>query len=263
MKHESLFRRGLLAASLAACVGLPAGSAIAADELNPYADEVLRSMSTFLAGTKAFSVSADISNEFITTEGQKLQLNSRAELLIERPSRFHTTRKGRFADAALFYDGAQLTLHGKTLNAYVQKDVAGGIDDAIRALERETGMSLPGADLLLADPYKALASGAVSSGYHGRAFVGGVETHHLAFRTPDVDWQIWVKAGDEPLPMKYVITTKWMTGAPQYSVQLSNWNTKPVIAPGAFEFVAPKGVERLRAIPVDETGEIMTRQEGK
>jgi hypothetical protein len=262
MKPESSLKRGMLAASLAASCCLPVAPA-AADELNPYADEVLRSMSTFLAGTKAFSVSADISNEFITTDGQKLQLNSRAELLIERPSRFHATRKGRFADTALFYDGARLTLHGKTLNAYVQKDVAGGIDDAIHALERGTGMSLPGADLLLCDPYKALTSGAVSSGYHGRAFVGGVETHHLAFRTPDVDWQIWVKAGDEPLPMKYVITTKWMTGAPQYSVQLSNWNTKPVIAPGAFEFVAPTGAERLQALPVDEMGEITTKQGGK
>jgi len=263
MKHESLLKRGLLVASLAACVGLPAGPAIAADELNPQADEILRSMSTFLAGTKAFSVSADISNEVLTTEGQKLQLNSHATVLMERPSRFHVTRQGKFADVELFYDGTRLTLHGKTLNAYVQKDVAGSIDDAIRAIEQGTGLSLPGADLLLSDPYKALTSGVTSSAYHGKAYVGGVETHHLAFRTPKVDWQIWVKAGDEPLPMKYVITTKWMTGAPQYSVQLSNWNTKPAIAASRFKFVAPKGAEKLEALPVDETGEITDKKESK
>ena len=263
MKHESLLKRGVLAASLAACFGLPAGSAIAAEGINPDADEILRSMSKYLAGTKAFSVSADIGNEIITTDGQKLQLNSRAELLVERPSRFHITRQGKFADAALFYDGAKLTLHGKTLNAYVQKDVAGTLDDAIRALEQGTGLNLPGADLLLSDPYKALTSGVTSSGYYGKAYVGGVETHHLAFRTPKVDWQIWVKAGDEPLPMKYVITTKWMTGAPQYSVQLSNWNTKPVIAASRFKFVAPKGAEKLETLPVDETGEITDKPEGK
>jgi len=220
-------------------------------------------MSNFIAGTKAFSVSADISNEVLTTEGQKLQLNSHATVLMERPSRFHVTRQGRFADAALFYDGARLTLHGKTLNAYVQKDVAGTIDDAIHALERGTGMSLPGADLLLSDPYAALTTGATSSGYFGKAYVGGVECHHLAFRTPKVDWQIWVKAGAEPLPMKYVITTKWTTGAPQYSVQLNNWNTKPVVTPDRFKFVAPKGAEKLEALPVDETGEITVKQEGK
>ena len=263
MKHESFLKRSFLAASLAASFCLPAGPAIAAEGLNPDADEILRSMSRHLAGLKAFSVSADIGNEILTTEGQKLQLNSHADLLVERPSRFHITRQGKFADVALFYDGARLTLHGKTLNAYVQKDVAGTLDDAIRAVEQGTGLSLPGADLLLSDPYKALTSGVTSSGYYGRTFVGGVEVHHLAFRTPKVDWQIWVKAGDDPLPMKYVITTKWMTGAPQYSVQLSNWNTKPAIAANRFKFVAPKGAEKLEALPVDETGEIMDKQGSK
>ena len=143
------------------------------------------------------------------------------------------------------------------------EDLKGSTDDAIRVLELGTGLGLPGADLLLSDPYTALTSGVTSSGYYGKAYVGGVETHHLAFRTPKVDWQIWVKAGDEPLPMKYVITTKWMTGAPQYSVQLSNWNTKPVIASSRFKFVAPKGADKLEALPVDETGEITDKQESK
>jgi hypothetical protein len=263
MKRESLWKRGILAASLTAALGLSAGSALAAGELNADADEVLRAMSTHLAGLKAFSVSADISNEVLTTEGQKLQLNARSDLLVERPSRFHATRQGRFADAVMTYDGATLSLHGKNLNAYVQKDLKGTIDDAIRAIEQGTGLTLPGADLLLSDSYSALTSSVVSSGYYGRAFVGGVETHHLGFRTPKVDWQIWVKAGNEPLPMKYVITTKWMTGAPQYSVQLSNWNTKPVITPSRFKFVAPKGAEKLEALPVDETGELMDKQESK
>jgi hypothetical protein len=263
MKHESLLKRGLLAASLAVCFSVPAVPAIAADELNPDADEILQSMSNFLAGTQAFSVSADIGNEVITLDGQKLQLNSHADLLIKRPSRFHVTRQGRFADAEMFYDGAKLTLFGKTLNAYVQKDVTGTIDDAIHAIEQGTGLSLPGADLLLSDPYTALTSGVTSSGYYGRAYVGGVECDHLAFRTPKVDWQIWVKAGDEPLPMKYVITTKWLTGAPQYSVQLSDWNIKPVIAPEQFTFVVPNDAEKLEALPVDETGEFTVEQEDK
>lgn len=263
MTLEPFSRHGLRAASLTLVIGLAAGSAIAADGANPDADEILRSMSGFLAHAKAFSVSADISNEIITLEGQKLQLNSHSDLVFERPSRFYVTRQGGFADAALFYDGAKLTLLGKTANAYVQKDVAGTTDDAIHAIEQETGLNMPGSDLLLADSYAALSAGVISSGYYGKAYVGGVECHHLAFRTAKVDWQIWVKTGNEPLPMKYVITTKWMTGAPQYSVQLSNWNTKPVIASNRFTFVVPKGAIKLEALPVDETGEITVKQENK
>lgn len=263
MKQESLWKRGLLAASLTAMLGFSATSALAAGELNADADGILRAMSTYLSGLKAFSVSADFSNEILTTEGQKLQFNARSDLLVERPSRLYVTRRGRFADAALFYDGVMLSLYGKTLNTYVQKDLKGTTDDAIRAIEQGTGLSLPGTDLLLSDPYAALTSEVVSSGYFGRAFVGGVETHHLAFRTPKVDWQIWVKAGNEPLPMQYVITTKWMTGAPQYSVQLSNWNTNPVISPAVFNFIPPMGAVKVEVFPVDETGEILDKQEGK
>ena len=263
MKQESLWKRGILAASLGAVLGFPAGSAFAAGELNPDADQILRSMSNYLAGLKAFSVSADIRNDILTAEGQKLQLNASSQLLIERPSNFRAARQGRFTDMVMNYDGAKLTLYGKLLNAYVQEDLKGTTDDAIRTLEAGAGVNLPGADLLLSDPYAALTSGVISSGYYGRAYVNGVETYHLAFRNPKVDWQIWVKVGNEPLPMQYVITTKWMTGAPQYGVQLSNWNTKPAIAASEFKFVAPKGAEKLQMFPVDETGEITGKPESK
>jgi len=244
-------------------VGACAGSAVADEGINPHADEVLRAMSRFLAATPAFSMSADIGNEVLTVQGQKLQFSSSATAVVQRPSRMHITRQGRFADAEAFYDGKQLTLYGKTANAYVQKEVAGTLDTALNALEKGLGIGLPGGDLLVADPYAALTAGVTSSGYYGIAYVGGVAAHHLAFRTPKVDWQIWVKEGNEPLPLKYVITTKWMTGAPQYSVQFSNWNTKPAIAASRFSFVAPKDAVRLDALPVDEMGELSAPQGSK
>jgi hypothetical protein len=201
-------------------------------------------------------MSADISNEVVTLEGQKLQFNSSATAVIQRPSRMHMTRRGRFADAELFYNGQQLTLYGKSVNAYVQKDLAGTLNQALDALEAGIGISLPGGDLLVADPYAVLTSGVTSSSYYGIAYVGGVAAHHLAFRTRGVDWQLWVKEGNEPLPLKYSITTTWTTGAPQYSVQFSNWNTKPSIPANRFTFVAPKDATRIDALTVDEMGEL-------
>ena len=61
MKHECGSRRGLVAAILAIVV-LAAGPMMAGQAMNPDADEILRSMSSFLSGTKAFSVAIDISN---------------------------------------------------------------------------------------------------------------------------------------------------------------------------------------------------------
>ena len=266
MKHHKLAehaKNGLLVASLAVGFGLSTIPAHAASDLNPHADEILRSMSKFLAGTQTFSVDADIGYEIVNHSGQKLQFNSRSTVLIDRPSRFHVTRKGRFADADLTYDGAKLTIFGKNLNAYVQQDLPGTIDDAIRGVEMLTGLSAPGADLILSNPYAILSSGVISSGYYGKAYVGGVETHHLAFRTDKVDLQLWVKDGDEPLPMKYVITSKWITGAPQYSIALSNWNLQPQFTVQQFAFSPPQGAKKIDALMVDEAGEIVLSEEEK
>jgi hypothetical protein len=263
MTNESTGRRSLRAASLALAFSLLAASAMAGEAINRDADEILRSMSTFLGGAKAFSVSADIGNEVVTKDGQKLQMMSTANALLARPSRLHLARRGKFADAEAFYDGKTLTLYGKTANAYLQKDVAGGIDDALNVLEKDIGISMPAGDLLLANPYAALASGVTSSGYYGVEYVAGVRCHHLAFRSASVDWQLWVKAEGDPLPMKYVITSKDVAGAPQYSVRFSNWNLKPVISAKRFTFVAPKGAQKQAALLIDETGEVVVKQEGK
>lgn len=263
MKQQVMGRPALRVAVVAVVFGVCAGSASAAEGMNPDADEILRAMSKYLAGLQAFSVTSDIGNEIITLEGQKLQFNSSATAVIQRPSRLYMTRRGRFADAELFYNGQQLTLYAKTANAYVQKDLPGTLNQALDAFEAGMGIGLPAGDLLVADPYAVLTKGATSSSYYGIEYVGGVAAHHLAFRTPIVDWQLWVKEGSEPLPLKYSITTKWTTGAPQYSVQFSNWNTKPAIAANRFTFTAPKDAIRIEALTVDEMGEPSLPQGGK
>lgn len=263
MKRQSLPTRALLGASLAAALGMVVMPAIAAAAVNPDADEILQAMSRYLSGIKAFSVSADVGNEILSQEGQKLQLNSSATVVLERPSHLYISRQGKAADATLLYDGRRLTVYSKTINAYVQRDFAGTNDAALAAIESGTGLNLPATDLLLSDPYAALSPGVTSSGYYGTGYVGGVECHHLAFRKANVDWQLWVKTGDEPLPMKYVITTKWVTGAPQFSVQFRDWNTRPVVAAGRFGFAAPEGAKRLEKIPVDEAGDILAQPEDK
>ena len=263
MSAEGISKRGLLAAAVALVAGLAAGPAIAQGGINKDADEILRAMSTFLGGTKAFSLAAHISNEVISKEGEKLQMNSYATVVFQRPSGFYFHRQGRLADVEAFFDGKTVSLFGKNRDIFVQKEVAGTTDDAFAVITSQIGIDLPGVDLLAAGPYAVLSAGVTSSGYHGTDYVGGVECHHLSFREDEVDWQLWVRTGDEPLPMKYVITTKWLTGAPQYSVELSNWNLKPVIPAGRFTFAVPKGATKLEALAVDEAGELTLGEENK
>jgi hypothetical protein len=242
-------------------ISLATVPAMSAEGIVPDADRILQSMSSYLGAIKAFSVNADIDLEIVTKKGQKLQFSSMGTAAMERPAKFHITRKGLIADAEFIYDGKTLTLHGKNLNVYAQIQMSGTIDDAILLFEWETGLTAPGADLFFADPYAILSHGVESGVYIGTAYVNGVECHHLAFREANVDWQLWVQVGDQPLPMKYVITSKWITGAPQYEIRLRDWNTSPKIKDGQFKFSVPKGARKLGTIPVNEMGEFTSPEE--
>lgn len=250
-------RQAVLAAGIIMSCGFAPACVFGADSIDPESDKILRSMSTYLGGLSAFRVNADVDNEIIDLQGQKLQLSSSATAVIERPTKFHMTRHGVFADAEIIFDGKIVTLHGKNQNVYAQIEAPGSIDDAFEAVQFETGLDLPGMDFLYADSYPLLTSETMSSTYHGSAFVEGIECHYLSFRKAKVDWQLWVQAGDTPLPMKYVITTKWMTGAPQYSVRFRDWDTQPKIEANQFSFTIPKGAKQLDALTVNEAGELI------
>lgn len=262
-KRDVIMRAGGLKLLLGIIIStfIWAAPTFSATETGPDADQVLQSMSSFLAGSKVFTVNADIDFEIISQAGQKLQLSSFAQLVMERPNKFHVQRQGAFANTEFIFDGQTLTLYGKNLNVYCQMDVPGSIDDAIVMVELTTGLNAPGADLLFSDPYAVLAPEIKRSDYLGTAYVNGVECHHLAFRQAKVDWQLWVRTGNMPLPMKYVITSKWQTAAPQYEIRFRDWQTSPRIALGQFSFKVPEGARKLENMVVDEIGEIYLEED--
>jgi hypothetical protein len=85
----------------------------------------------------------------------------------------------------------------------------------------------------------------LTSGYAiGYAKINGVDTVQYAFRQGDIDWQIWIRQGDKPLPVKAVITTTSDEAQPQYSATLA-WNTNAEFAKDAFAFKAPKDAKPI------------------
>jgi hypothetical protein len=254
---ECVSLRGVLqTVALVALICLSAGPAMGAGEIDPDADEILRSMAKYMGGLKAFSASADIDVEIIDLQGQKLQFSSSGTLLHVRPGKFYSHRRVPTGAFEMFYDGRTMTMFSKERGAYFQIAAPPTLDEAIGAFQLETGFQLSGDDLLFTDPYPGLMNDVVSGSYIGTSWVNGVECHQVAFRAAKVDWQLWVQTGDKPLPMKYIITTKWLTGAPQFSVRLGDWNIDPEIPPGRFDFKPPPGVRRLESLKVNELGEV-------
>ena len=258
---SSQLRHAVGIVATAASLSLSIGSVTnAQDAMDPDAASVLAEMSKHLGGLKAFAADYDVDIDTISEDGQKLQFSSSGEITVERPDKLYATREGAFVDAEIVLDGKSISIFGKHLNGYIQFP-ATTIDEAVGAIRDNTGFDAPGADLLGAKPLDPDVTDLVSGEHVGMAFVDGIEAHHLAFRGKSVDWQLWVQADDEPLPLKYVITSKWVYGAPEYTLRLSGWDSAPQVASDLFTFEPPADAKVLDSVDIDGTGQFINEAE--
>ena len=200
------------------------------------AAHILKAMSDYVASQKSISATFDSAIEVITPDLEKIQFNSSGQLQLMRPDKLRVRRTGGYADVELVYDGKTVTLSGNNANAYVQQDMPGSVDQMIDEVQARLGASMPGTDLLLSNSYDVLMADVIDAKHIGQGVVDGVECEHLAFRDAETDWQIWVETGPRPIPRKYVITSKAVAGAPQYTLLIKDWKTDVAASADAFVF---------------------------
>lgn len=248
------------AAMIGVCIlaSMPAARAQAA--VDEDARRVLSSLSSHLGGLQRFSVEYGAVDEVVTDQGEKLQFLHSGRLTVQRPDRLHAVRSGASGTSEVFLNGrGEVFLFGRHDQAYLQLP-ASSIPAAIDAVH-DLGFDAPGADLLVARPFDSAIIDVASGTHVGMTFIDGVEVHHLAFRGAEVDWQIWVMTGDRPLPVRYVITSRTMAGAPQYTLHLRTWNMAPNITAGEFDFAPPQGARKLdpASVTVNAIGDMVLR----
>jgi hypothetical protein len=206
---------------------------------------LLKAMSDYLAAQQVISLSYDSIFEVVTDEKQKLQLATSGTVDLVRPNKIRTTRLSGFSNTEMVFDGTTLSFLGKGQNAYIQAEVPGTIDNLIDQLRDKFHRQLPGADLLIQNVYDVLMEDVTNVKDMGSGIIGGVECDHLAFRSADTDWQIWIAQGDKPYPCRYVITSTGVDQAPQFTMEIREWNAGG--AEGDFSFTPPAGATRIEA----------------
>jgi hypothetical protein len=238
--NRSISRLTAATLALLATLILVPGHARAEDD----AKAILKKMSDYIAGQQNFTVAYDSDVEVITPDVQKIQFTNSAQMRVSRPDKIQAERKGGYSDVALFLDGKTLSILSKHANAYSQGNAPGSIDDTVKFLRDDYGAEIPGADLVLSNVFDALSEGVLDAKHIGEGVVDGVECEHLAFRNADTDWQLWVEKGDRPIPRKYVITSKAVAAAPQYTLRIKEWKEEQAPA-DAFTFTAPTDAKKV------------------
>ena len=232
MRRRTVFTGMIMATAL-----LAAGPGVQAQEND--ALSILKAMTDYVSSQSTIEFTFDSDIEVITPELEKIQFTNSGGASLSRPDKLHAHRVGGYSDVELFFDGKTVSVFGKSSNGYAQFDGPATVDQLIEALRVGHGVALPGADLLLSNSYDVLVADVMEAKHIGRGVIGGRECEHLAFRNFDTDWQLWVEAGDRPMPCKMVITSKTLSGAPQYTVHVKDWKTGLVPAPDAFKWLYP------------------------
>jgi len=213
--------------------------------IEPQADKLLRRMSDYLASRQQFTLKAESTLEVVLTSGQKLQYDSPATLMVSRPNRLRANRKGDIANQEFFYDGKTLTLYNPRENLYATTAAPATLDETLDFAREKLDIIAPAAELLYKNAAEKMLKESTSGFVVGPSVVGGVKSTHLAFRGAEVDWQIWIEDGDKPLPRKFILTSKKVTGEPQFTVLIRSWDLAPKLANQEFSFVPPKGAKKI------------------
>jgi len=213
--------------------------------IEPRADQVLRAMSARLAGLERFAFEAEETFDEIPDGEPRMQLTNVRRVAVERPNHLAADADGDTLHRAAWLDGQTATVLDKAHNAYGQVEVPPTLDAALDAVAERYGIEPPLEDFVFSDPHAVLTEGVRYGRYLGLHRAAGVLCHHLAFIQDTVEWQIWIDAGDDPLPRKFVITYVREPGEPQYTAVWRKWNVAPEFPEGLFTFEAPPGARRV------------------
>jgi hypothetical protein len=243
-------------------MGISLGSQASAQ--NGDAEKLLKGMADYIASQKALAVTFDSDIEVITNNLQKIQFTSSGQVQLSRPDKLRATRTGGYRDVEIVFDGKILTVNNKDGKDYAQIEVAGTAEELIDVLRERHGVVAPGADLLLTNVFNVLMTDVVEAAVIGKGVIDGVECDHLAFRNVETDWQIWIESGAKPIPRKYVITSKGIGEAPQYTLRIKEWKTD--VPADAFAFKPDPSAKKIALgdlSDIDEVPQGTTKTGGK
>lgn len=257
-------RRILFVTVTALLLGAPAAPSVIAQELTLEekassaleALQILKRSAEFVSQTKSFTMIASIGYDVVQESGQKIEFGGLRKATIRRPDRARVEFVRRDGlKGSVNYDGQFISIVTDDEDAYAQIERPGGLGPAFQYLSDELDVPMPLRDFLAGNSAEILTDGIESAAYVEESVLGDQRYDHLAFRNDQVDFQVWIAQGDQPLPKRIVISYRHARGQPQFWAQFLEWDLSPDVPDSLFEFKPPEGAEKIPFLGLVQSSE--------
>lgn len=235
------FRHALLGLLLAITGQVQAGDAVA---IEPGALQALERMGSYLRSLKQFGVEARSQTDQVLENGQTIEFHHATRLLAQQPDKLMVSVDDQGMRRSLYYNGKTFTLYQSPSTYYARTPAPASIDALIDVLDVRYGIELPLADLFRWNAGTARQVGLKSAVLIGSDTLDGQRCDHYALRQDDIDWQLWLRQGEQPLPCRLTISRRDIPEKPRHSVDYT-WQLNAPINAGSFEFVPPAGAQEV------------------
>ena len=164
---------------------------------------------------------------------------------MQRPDKLRVIMPGDGPASEFYYDGKTMMAFAPVENLVAVADAPPTIEAALKAAFDTAAIFYPFTDLLVTDPYAALANGAMLAFYIGPSgTVGGTKTDMVAWANKDVFLQIWIGV-DDKLPRRFRATYAADVLQLRHEMELTNWQLDGAIAADAFTSAKAQAAGRI------------------
>jgi hypothetical protein len=215
--------------------------------IDPQASTALEGMGRYLRSLKAFTVHGAATIDVVDENDRKARVPGSVDYKVQVPDGLQMDVQGPHKHRQLFFDGKRMTLWAPDIKYYATVDAPPTIGELLARAEERYGITLPLADLFLWGTDKAPLSSIQSGKVGGHDTIGGTGCTRYVFQQPQVEWEVCIRDGDAPLPLRLTITDTEDPARPQF-INTLTWDTAPKLAKTGFTFTPPKDAHRIQIV---------------
>jgi hypothetical protein len=209
--------------------------------------ELLGRMSQVLAAAPTVRVTTTEARSRVRAAGDTVRETLNRDVVLRRPDRLHFKASGG-AEMEGWYDGRRLILASHRDRVFAEAPMPATLDETFDVITQRYGMPMPMADLFYSSPTAALLSGTTTGGFMGRTKLDGVNADHLGFREAAVEWDLWLPARGDPLPLRMRIVRRSDARESVADVRFTKWDLTPQAGDSLFAARVPGDYEGIAMI---------------